>query len=325
MAQRATNRVDGGLQDVVREIRSRQRFVITSHARPDGDAVGSALALSQILRGMGKHADVVLHDGVPRIYRSLPGANEVRQAVPDGYSCDAAILLECDSLQRTRLQALDRHFLISIDHHLSGKSFANLNWIEPHAAATAELIFRLARELGVTVTPEIASCLYTALLTDTGAFMFQGTNEHTFGVARELVLAGADPVRSARAIYFAHSPAKLRLLGEALRNLQQDGNVAWVWVSSEQMRLSGAREEDCEGLVNYVLSIGEVEVAIFFREIAGGRFRISLRSKGGVNVAHVAESFGGGGHQCASGCSVDGPLPSAVEQVLRRIRGSSVQ
>jgi phosphoesterase RecJ-like protein len=325
MQQGTTSRVNGGLPDVVREIRSRQRFVITSHARPDGDAVGSALALARALRGIGKEADVVLHDGVPRIYRALPGAGEVRQTLPDGYSCDAVILLECDSLQRTRLQQLERYFLISIDHHLSGKSFANLNWIEPHAAATAELIFRLARELGAAVTPEIASCLYTALLTDTGSFMFQGTSEHTFDVARELVLAGADPVRAARAIYFAHSPAKLRLLGEALRNLRQDGNVAWVWVSSEQMSRSGAREEDCEGLVNYVLSIGEVEVAIFFREIESGRFRVSLRSKGGVNVARVAESFGGGGHECASGCAVGGPLDAAVEQVLRQIRSSSVQ
>jgi len=326
MQQGATSRVKGGLQDVARELRSRQTFVITSHARPDGDAVGSALALSLVLRAMGKHAEVVLHDGVPRIYRALPGAAEVKQALPAGKSWDAVVLLECDSLQRTRLEGVDPHFLISIDHHLSGKSFANLNWIEPHAAATAELIFRLAAELSVAVTPEIASCLYTALLTDTGAFMFQGTNEHTFNVARELVLAGADPARSARAIYFAHSPAKLRLLGEALRNLQQEGNVAWVWVSTEQMLRSGAREEDCEGLVNYVLSIGEVEVAMFFREIADGRFRVSLRSKGGVNVAKIAESFGGGGHECASGCSVEGPLPLAVEQVLRRIRNAgSVQ
>jgi len=323
MQQGAPDRVNGGLPDVVREIRGRHRFVITSHARPDGDAVGSALALCLVLRGMGKHADVVLHDGVPRIYRALPGASEVRQSLPDGHLYDAVILLECDSLQRTRLQGLDLNFLISIDHHVSGKSFANLNWIEPRAAATAELIFRLARELGVPVTPEIASCLYTALLTDTGSFMFQGTDEHTFDVARELVLAGADPVRSARAVYFAHSPAKLRLLGEALRNLQQQGSIAWVWVSLEQMRHASAKEEDCEGLVNYVLSIGEVEVAILFREVPGGRFRVSLRSKGGVNVARVAESFGGGGHECASGCSVEGPLPLAVEQVLRQVRGAS--
>ena len=323
MQQGTTNHVSGGLPDVVREIRGRQRFLITSHARPDGDAVGSALALCQVLRGLGKQANVALGDGVPRIYRSLPGAGLIGQVLPADVSWDAIFLLECDSVQRTRLDGLEKYFLISMDHHLSGKPFADLNWIDPQAVATAEMVFRLARQLGVAVTPDIANCLYTALMTDTGSFMFQGTNQHTFEVARELVLAGADPVRCARGIYFAHSSAKLRLLGEALRNLQQEGSVAWVWVTSAQMHHSGAREEDCEGLVNYVLSIGEVEVAIFFRELEDKRFRVSLRSKGQLNVARVAESFGGGGHECASGCSVEGPLPLAVEQVLRQIRGAS--
>ena len=188
------------------------------------------------------------------------------------------------------------------------------------------MVFRLAREAGVKFSPEIATCLYTALMTDTGSFMFQGTNENTFALARELVLAGADPAYCARNIYFAHSEAKIRLLGEALHNLKIDGNLGWVWVTQQQMERSGAREEDCEGLVNYVLSIGDIEVAAFFRELPGGRFRISLRSKGRVDVAHVAESFGGGGHQCASGCSVDGPLEAAVERILSQLRhGSSIQ
>ena len=169
-------------------------------------------------------------------------------------------------------------------------------------------------------SPEIATCLYTALMTDTGSFMFQGTNENTFALARELVLAGADPAHCARGIYFAHSSAKLRLLGEALRNLQQEGHLGWVWVTQEQMDRCGAREEDCEGLVNYVLSIGEVEVAAFFRELPDGRQRVSLRSKGKLDVARIAQNFGGGGHECASGCSVDGPLAEAVRQVLVHLR-----
>ena len=142
--------------------------------------------------------------------------------------------------------------------------------------------------------------------------MFQGTNEHTFALARELVLAGADPSHCARSIYFAHSVAKMRLLGEALRNLHTEGHVGWTWVTQEQMERCEAKEEDCEGLVNYVLSIGEVEVAAFFRELPDGRFRVSLRSKGKLDVARVAEGFGGGGHECASGCSLDGPLSHAV-------------
>jgi bifunctional oligoribonuclease and PAP phosphatase NrnA len=314
------------LRDVLQQIEQHDRFVLTSHARPDGDAVGSALACCQVLRAMGKQADVVLHDGVPRVYRSLPFADQVLQTdrVPGIY--ESAIILECDSIHRTRLQGLEGRFLISIDHHVSGRPFAHVNWIDPHAVATGEMVFRLAREAGTPLSPEIATCLYTALMTDTGSFMFQGTNEHTFALARELVLAGADPSHCARSIYFAHSVAKMRLLGEALRNLNTEGDVGWAWVTHEQMERWGAREEDCEGLVNYVLSIGEVEVAAFFRELPDGRYRVSLRSKGKLDVAKVAETFGGGGHECASGCSVDGPLSCAVPKILESLRrGPSVQ
>ena len=266
------------LDDVLRHIEQHERFVLTSHARPDGDAVGSALACCQVLRSMGKHADVVLHHGVPRIYRSLPFADEVLQAdrVSGGY--EAAIILECDSIHRTRLEGLEKHFLISIDHHVSGRPFAHVNWIDPHAVATAEMVFRLGREAGVKFSPEIATCLYTALMTDTGSFMFQGTNESTFALARELVLAGADAAHCARGIYFAHSQAKIRLLGEALRNLNVEGQIGYFWVTQKQMERVGAIEEDCEGLVNYVLSIGGVEVAAFFREMPPSSVVVRRRS-----------------------------------------------
>lgn len=308
------------LREVLENIERRNRFVLTSHARPDGDAIGSALACCEILRCMGKDADVVLHDAVPRIYQPLPFADRVVQADRVNGSYDAAIILECDSIQRTRLEGLENRFLISIDHHVSGRPFAHVNWIEPAATATAELVFRLAREAGVKITAEVATCLYTALMTDTGSFMFRGTNEHTFALARELVLAGADPAHCARNIYFAHSTAKMRLLGAALSNLHREGPLAWIWITREQMERSQAKEEDCEGLVNYALSIGEVEVAVFFREMADGRYRVSLRSKGALNVAQLAEEFGGGGHECASGCSMDGPLSVAVARILEKVR-----
>ncbi|HXY49850.1 MAG TPA: bifunctional oligoribonuclease/PAP phosphatase NrnA [Terriglobales bacterium] len=308
------------IREVLQHIERRTRFLLTSHARPDGDAIGSALACGQILRAMGKEATVLLHDPVPRIYQTLPFADCVLQSDAVNGDYEAAILLECDSIQRTRLHGLHRHFLISIDHHLSGRPFAHVNWIDPQAIATAEMVYRLARSAGVSIVPEIATCLYTALMTDTGSFMFKGTNEHTFALARELVLAGADPVHCARNIYFAHSTAKMRLLGAALTNLHREERLAWVWVTREQMERSGAKEEDCEGLVNYALSIQDVEVAIFFREMLDGRFRVSLRSKGALNVAEVAERFGGGGHECASGCSVDGPLAAAVARVIEQLR-----
>src|SRR5262249_29746985 len=291
------------LTEVLKHIEQRTRFVLTSHARPDGDAVGSVLACSQILRAMGKQAQVVLSDGVPRIYQPLPFTDTVVQSTQVNGEYEAAIILECDSIQRTRLSGLDQKFLISIDHHVSGRPFAHVNWIDPAACATGELVYRLARAAGVEISPEIATCLYTAVLTDTGSFMFEGTNEHTFELARELVLAGADPALCARPIYFGHSTAKLRLLGAALSALQREGPLTWIWVTQEQMERAGAKEEDCEGLVNYALSIGDVEVAGFFRELPDGRFRVSLRSKGKLDVAHIAEEFGGGGHACASGCS----------------------
>ncbi len=306
------------LDRVLQEIRARHHFVVTSHARPDGDGIGSALACGQILRAMGKEADVVMHDGVPRIYQNLPFADRAIQAdaVPAN---DAVILLECDSVRRTLLEGLEQCFLINIDHHVSGRNFAHINWIDSSVMATAELVYRLARLACVPVDRDIATCLYTALMTDTGSFMFEGTNEHTFTVARELVLAGADPAFCARQIYFGHSTAKMRLLGAALSNLHREGPLAWIWVTQEQMQRFGAREEDCEGLVNYALSMADVQVAVFFRELPDRRYRISLRSKGEMNVSTVAEYFGGGGHKCASGCSLDGPLAVAVSRIVERL------
>lgn len=308
------------LVEVLRHIESRGRFLLTSHARPDGDAIGSVLACCQILRQMGKQAEVVMRDAVPVIYKPLPFAETVLQAESVNGKYDAAIILECDSVQRTRLSGLDQHFLINIDHHNSAREFAHVNWIDKNACATAELVYRLAREAKVAISPDIATCLYTAVLTDTGSFAFSGTNEHTFTLARELVLAGADPVRIAQAVYFSNPASKMRLLGCALRNLHRQGCLAWMSVTQDEMERSEAIEEDCEGLVNYALSIEGVEVAVFFRELPDRRFRVSLRSKGALDVATVAEHFGGGGHRCASGCAVDGPLSVSVARIMVQLQ-----
>jgi phosphoesterase RecJ-like protein len=308
------------LDRVLKEIEQRDCFVLTSHARPDGDAIGSVLACGEILRQMGKNADVVLRDGIPTIYQPLPFAQQAKTAESVNGKYQAAIVLECDSVQRTRLQGLERNFLISIDHHATGKPFAHVNWIEPSACATAEMIYWLARAANVHVTPQIATCLYTAVLTDTGSFCFIGTNERTFALAQELVRAGADPARIAQSVYFSNNTSKMRLLGEALRTLHRDDSLAWMHVTNEQMLKVEAREEDCEGLVNYALSIEGVEVAMFFREQEPGRWRVSLRSKGEVDVAQVAANFGGGGHHCASGFALEGSLSVVTERVTARLK-----
>jgi phosphoesterase RecJ-like protein len=309
------------VREVLRNIARRERFVLTSHARPDGDAIGSVLACSQILRLMGKETEVVLHDAVPAIYRELPFADSVVQSpyVPEEY--DAAIILECDSVQRTALEGLDGRFLINIDHHVSGRPFGHINWIDPNACATAEMVFRLAREAGVKLSPDIATCLYTAVVTDTGAFGYSGTTASTFALARELVLAGADPVKIAQDVYFSNPTAKMRLLGAALSKLHREGDLTWMYVTRNDMERCGAIDEDCEGVANYALGIEGVQVAVFFRELADRRrWRVSLRSKGAVNVAEIAERFGGGGHHCASGCALPGPLSVASERILAQLR-----
>lgn len=308
------------LSDVLRAINERERFIITSHARPDGDAVGSALALAAVLAEMGKRAEVVLRDPVPVIYQRLPFAETVVHSHTVNGRYDAAILLECDSLQRTRVDGLQRYFLINIDHHLSGRPFAQVNWIDPSACATGELIWRLARTAGAEITREIATCLYTAILTDTGSFSYSGTHAETFALAQELVQSGASPVQIAQQVYFSNPTSKMRLLGAALANLHREGDLAWMFCTRHDFARAGALEEDAEGLVNYALAIGGVEVALFLRELPDERFRVSLRSKGSLNVAAVAERFGGGGHQCASGFAIDGPLTLAVERVIASLR-----
>jgi phosphoesterase RecJ-like protein len=308
------------LEQVLQEIAKRRRFLITSHARPDGDAIGSTLALAQILRKMGKTAEVVLGDSVPVIYKPLPLADTIVHASRVNGHYDAAIILECDSVQRTRLQGLEHCFLISIDHHASAKPFANVNWIDSTAVATAELIFRLAKAAQVKLTPDIATCLYTAVLTDTGAFCYAPTNACTFELAKYLVEHGADPSKIAQSVYFSSPTSKMRLLGAALSGLQRDGAVTWMSVTRQDMERCAALEEDCEGLVNYALGIAGVEVAVFFREVANDRIRVSIRSKGAVNVAEIAEGFGGGGHECAGGFSTAGPMQAAERLVLSELR-----
>jgi bifunctional oligoribonuclease and PAP phosphatase NrnA len=309
------------LEQVLHHISERKHFLVTSHTRPDGDAVGSTLALAQVLRKMGKSAEVVLGDTVPVIYKPLPHAETIRHAHLVNGKYDAAIILECDSVVRTRLQGLEDHFLINIDHHASSKPFADVNWIDPSACAVAEMVFRLAQAADVKITADIATCLYTAVLTDTGAFCYSPTNAHTFELAKRLVEHGADPARIAQSVYFSTPTSKMRLLGAALSGLHREGAITWMSVTRQDMDRCGALDEDCEGLVNYALSIAGVEVAVFFRETGAERVRVSIRSKGAVNVADIAEKYGGGGHECASGFSTLGPLRVAEDLVLGELRG----
>jgi phosphoesterase RecJ-like protein len=306
------------MMEVLDAIRQRQRFLLTSHARPDGDAVGSLLALWMTLNAMGKRAEMQLFDPVPVIYGTLPAADQIRQFTGPmvGFEPDAVIFLECDCVGRSRIEGLENRFLINIDHHTSGTLFANVNWMDTKASAVAEMVYRLTMAAKVKVTPAMATCLYTALLSDTGSFCYEGTSANTFGLAKDLVDKGATPARIAEDLYFSNPLSKMRLLGAALTTLQRDGRVAWLWVTHQDMVRLGASDEDSLGIVNYAIGISGVEVAVFLREMADRRIRVSLRSKCTVRVTHVAEQFGGGGHENASGCTLDGPIEAATERIL---------
>ena len=307
-------------------IGGRHSFMVTSHARPDGDAIGSSLGMMHLLEGLGKKVWIAFADPIPVIYRTLPGVERIVRDLPER-APDAVVFLECDGIERTgytpeAFAAMGPTFKINIDHHQSGIEFADFNWIDPSCAAVGGLVYDLAVASGAPITAAMATCLYTAVLTDTGSFTYPGTVASTFALAKDLVERGANANRIAQAVYFSNPPGKIRLLGAALRNLNVEGRLAWAWIRLEDMAAAEATVEDSEGIVNYLIGIAGVESAVFLRELAGGcEYRLSLRSKQSVDVAKVAEAFGGGGHRNAAGCNLAGPLESARERILTHLRG----
>jgi phosphoesterase RecJ-like protein len=278
------------------------------------------LAMGMLLRQLGKHADLITPDGLPLVYRGLPEADSVSFALSVRDHYDAVILLECDGIERAGLRGLEQYFLINIDHHVTGSDWADLNWIDHQAVSVGELVHRLVQALGARVTPQMATCLYTTVLTDTGGFCYGGTQASTFGLARELVLAGADPIRIAQNLYYSTPTSKLLLLGAALGNLKHEGRLAWLWITHQEMASIGAAEEDCEGIVDFALCAAGVEAAVFMYELPDRRIQLSLRSKGQINVAAIAERLGGGGHHSAAGCTLEGPIECALGEILAHLR-----
>jgi len=325
-------------------IHQRHSFVISSHTRPDGDAIGSSLGLMHLLHAMGKDAVVAFTDLIPDIYRSLPGVDRIITHLPKT-SFDAAIFLECDSLERSSFDAQEFEafrpaLTVNIDHHASGRDFATFNWIDPEAPAVGAMIYDLALASGVRIDASMATCLYTALLTDTGSFAYAGVTASTFGMAQHLVECGADPYAIAQSVLFSNSPAKLRLVGTALSRIQlvelghpacadkvlHESNIAWCAITVDDLHDAGAIVEDCEGLVSYLICMAGVEAAIFLRELpTRDGFRLSIRSKGRLDIASVAEHFGGGGHRNASGCTLYGSLDDITASVIRQLHAAAAQ
>ena len=306
------------LSQVVELIEAKRRFAITSHIRPDGDSLGSSLGLYWLLRALDKDVEVIMRDPAPHAYQQLPGAGDVRVTPVVDPSYHAVFVIECSDITRPGLADLEKQFVVNIDHHSTTELFGTINWIDSTAAACGEMIYNLCKATGVRVTKEIAECVYTALLTDTGSFHYSNTTERTFKIASELVRTGVKPAKTAEAIFGSYQWPKIALLGQVLATAQRDdtGHVAWMWQTIAMQEQSKASEEDADGFVNYPLAVGEVEATALFKETSPGVYRTSLRSKGDVNVAKIAEQFGGGGHRNAAGCTLKGNGAEIERQVV---------
>jgi len=306
------------LSQVVEFIESKNSFGITSHVRPDGDSLGSSLGLYWLLRALDKDVEIIMRDAAPHSYQQLPGADAIRVTPAVDRRYDAVFVIECSDIDRPGLIDLEKQFVVNIDHHSTTELFGAVNWIDPTASAVGEMIYNLCKATGVRVTKEIAECVYTALLTDTGSFHYSNTTERTFKIASELVRTGVRPAKAAEAIFASYHWTKIKLLGQVLSTAQRDdtGHVAWMRQTLEMQEQTKASDEDADGFVNYPLSVGGVEAVALFKECSPGVYRTSLRSKGDVNVAKVAEQFGGGGHRNAAGCTLNGNLEELEQKIV---------
>jgi phosphoesterase RecJ-like protein len=309
------------LQQITEAIRARRRFVLSSHERPDGDSIGSQLALAYALRALGKSVRVVNKDPAPGPLKTFPGVSDIVIADRVDEAYDAAIILECGDLDRTGVEGLDRSFVINIDHHPGNSGYGQLKWFDPMAAACGEMVYELVRALGVRLTLEIATHVYLAILTDTGAFHYSNITPKTFDICREMLETGVDPVRVARDVYDSNNMGRLKLFGAVLSAMQidQTGRIAIVYLDHEMAREAGGTYEDTEGLINLPLTVKEIEAVVFFKQIEGDDYRISMRSKGSIDVGMVAKEFGGGGHKNAAGCTKSGPIDELQKLFVDKI------
>jgi phosphoesterase RecJ-like protein len=307
-------------------LRSESRFLVLTHYRPDGDAVGSQLALFILLKDLGKQVEAWNDDEVPSKFRFLPQSAVVTRPPAAPKDFDVVIAIDTSNWQRvgTAAQRIGKKkHLVNIDHHISNDKFGDINWIVPEAPASGQIAYDLIKRGGFKLTREIATCLFAAISTDTGSFTYANTSADCLRVAAELVQTGINVGEVCRHIYESYPYARLQLLQMALADIKLTHNkrVAYYWVTNEMYEESGAKREDTEGLIDYARSIEGVYVAVLFEEQPEpGKVRISLRSKHPkVDVNSIARRFGGGGHREAAGARISGETHEIEAKVLAAI------
>ncbi len=296
------------------------RFFISTHINPEGDALGSSIALSMAMESIGKKTVVYGRDIVPEFYWFLPGHERFRNSTfnlqPSTFNL---ILLDCNDPERAGLEDIKFPYSAVIDHHETEKGFGDIKWIEPKAPATGIMVFYIIKELGIKLTKDIATNLYAAIAIDTGTFRYNNTTPDVLRVGAELIAAGADPGSISEGLYETWSENRFRLLIKALNTLEITDNVAIAVVTREMYRETGAGPEDTENFSNFPRMMKSIRVSALFREIEDDYWKVSLRSKGEVNVAKIAELFDGGGHRNAAGYKVKADLKTAKEALLKTL------
>ncbi len=310
------------LSQVVELIESKNNFGITTHIKPDGDGVGSSLGLCWLLRSLGKEAEVIVHGEVPPAYQSLPGADQIRDVREIDRQYDAIFVIECSDVWRPGIAGLDQAFTVNIDHHATSEHFGTINWIDSTASAVGEMIYNLCKAIGGRITKEIAECVYMALVTDTGSFHFPNTSDRTLKVASELIKAGARPATIGEAVYNNYPWSRIELMRQVLDTVKRDesGKIAMLRQTLAMKEVAGAIDGDNNGFVNIPLAARDVLATIYMREVGVDSYRVSLRSKGDINVAKVAEQFGGGGHKNAAGLRIEGPWDEAETKIVKALK-----
>jgi phosphoesterase RecJ-like protein len=312
------------LEQIADVIKKQKEIALVSHIIPDGDAIGSALALGLALQNLGQKVQILNPDGVPKIYTFLPGSDLLSTKftiIPK-----TIILLDCSDIDRIgplKYSLSKEDQIINIDHHISNTFFGSLNFVDTSASATGEVVYKLIKHLDTEITSEIATCLYTAIVTDTGSFQYENTTDETHLIASKLLSLGTDLSVIRRFLWESVPLKSIQLLAETLKTLEIgcQGKIAWISLPFETYHQYGVNAEYIEGLVNYPKSIEGVEIGIFFKEIEPGKIKISLRSKTKIDVNKLAQKFGGGGHKRAAGCILETPLRNAIDTVVIKAKG----
>ena len=299
-----------------------KRAVICGHEMPDGDSIGSVLAMGFLLAQIGVESYVLTPDRIPAVYDFLPRPGDIRTADNLPEKCDLAVIVDCTDLNRLG-DKLSRYIsgisvVVNIDHHVSNQEFGHCNYVDSKAAAAGEIVFELIKHMGVPLNHNIAVNLYTAIVMDTGSFRFDNTTGRTHEVAAELVGTGLDIGGINKNLFEKKEFVHLKLLGYALDQLKTagEGRIAWISLPLGVMHELKAADEHAEGIINYPRMLDGVEIGLLFREIAHGKVKVGLRSNKGSDVNTLAAAFGGGGHPRAAGCLVEGTLEDVEMRVI---------